>query len=180
MHMCDQREWFFREHIFPIQACISLMHWIWKWNERFWCLALFLTYRTKNFVLRLKQHSLVTSSGLEQDTVRTLHACISCFSHVRLFWTLWTVAHQAPLSTGFFRQEYWSGVLASYIFPCTSVSKESSCSAGDPGLIPGSGRSSRENNGNPFQYSCLENPVDRGAWWATVHGAAKSLTWLSG
>ena len=111
MHMCDQREWFFREHIFPIQACISLMHWIWKWNERFWCLALFLTYRTKNFVLRLKQHSLVTSSGLEQDTVRTLHACISCFSHVRLFWTLWTVAHQAPLSVGFSRQEYWSGLM---------------------------------------------------------------------
>ena len=49
---------------------------------------------------------------------------------------------------------------------------------GDPGLIPGSGRSPGEGNGNPLQYSCLENPMDRGAWWATVHGVAKSRTWL--
>ena len=43
----------------------------------------------------------------------------------------------------------------------------------DVGLIPGSGRSSGEGNGNPLQYSCLENPMDRGAWWAIVHGATK-------
>ena len=43
----------------------------------------------------------------------------------------------------------------------------------DAGLIPGSGRSPEEGNGNPFQYSCLGNPVDRGAWWATDHGVAK-------
>ena len=51
--------------------------------------------------------------------------------------------------------------------------------AGDPrdmGSIPGSGRSLGEGNGNPLQYSCLENPIDRGAWWATVHGVAKSQT----
>ena len=42
------------------------------------------------------------------------------------------------------------------------------------GLIPGSGRSSGEGNGNPLQYSCLENPMDRGAWWTTVHGVAES------
>ena len=47
------------------------------------------------------------------------------------------------------------------------------------GLIPGSGRSPGEGHGNPFQYSCLENPMDRGAWWATVHGVAKSQTRLS-
>ena len=52
------------------------------------------------------------------------------------------------------------------------------CSAGDPGLISGSERSPREGNGNPHQYSCLENPIDRGAWLATVHGVAKSRTWL--
>jgi len=57
--------------------------------------------------------------------------------------------------------------------------KESACNAGDPSLIPGSGRSSGEGNGNPLQYSCLENPMDRGAWWATVHGVAKSWTRLS-
>ena len=45
--------------------------------------------------------------------------------------------------------------------------------AGDAGSIPGSGRPSGGGNGNPFQYSCLENPVDRGVWWAAVHGVAK-------
>ena len=48
----------------------------------------------------------------------------------------------------------------------------------DVGLIPGLGRSPGEGHGNPLQYSCLENPMDRGAWWATVHRVAKSWTWL--
>ena len=51
--------------------------------------------------------------------------------------------------------------------------KESACNAGDPASIPGSGRSSGEGNGYPLQYSCLENPMDRGDWWATVHGDHK-------
>ncbi len=59
-------------------------------------------------------------------------------------------------------------------FPGGSVSKNSTCNAGDPGSIPGLGRSSGEGNGNPLQYSCLGNPMDRGAWQATVHGVAKS------
>ena len=54
--------------------------------------------------------------------------------------------------------------------PHSSDGKESSCNAGDPGSIPGSGRSSGEENGNPLQCSYLENPVDRGAWCSTVHG----------
>ena len=58
-------------------------------------------------------------------------------------------------------------------------SKESACNAGDPGSIPGSGRYPGEGNGYPFQYSGLENPTDRRAWLATVHGVAKSQTWLS-
>ena len=49
----------------------------------------------------------------------------------------------------------------------------------DVGLIPGSGKSPGEGHGNPLQYSCLENPMDRGAWWAVVHGVAKSRTRLS-
>ena len=61
-------------------------------------------------------------------------------------------------------------------FPGGSDSKESACNAGDLGSIPGSGRSPRERNGNPLQYSCLENPMDRGAWRATVHKVAKSWT----
>ena len=58
--------------------------------------------------------------------------------------------------------------------------KESACNVGDPGSIPGWGRSPGEGNGNPFQYSCLENPKDGGAWQATVHGVTKSETQLSG
>jgi len=57
--------------------------------------------------------------------------------------------------------------------------KASACNVGDLGLIPGSGRSPGEGNGNPLQYSCLENPMDGGAWWATVYGLAKSRTRLS-
>ena len=58
-------------------------------------------------------------------------------------------------------------------FPGRSVGKESACNAGDPGSIPGWGRFSGEGNGNPLQYSRLENPMDRGAWQATVHGITK-------
>ena len=64
-------------------------------------------------------------------------------------------------------------------FPCSSVGKESACSAGDPGLIPGLGRSPGEGNGNPLQYPCLENLMDRGAWWAAVHGVTKRWARLS-
>ena len=66
-------------------------------------------------------------------------------------------------------------------FPHGSVVKESTCSAGDagdPGSILGLGKSLGGEHGNPFQYPCLENPVDRGAWWATVLGIAKSHTQL--
>ena len=59
-------------------------------------------------------------------------------------------------------------------FPGGSAGKESACNAGDLGLIPGSGRSLGEGNGYPLQYSCLENSMDRGAWWATVHRIVKT------
>ena len=55
----------------------------------------------------------------------------------------------------------------------------SACNAGDPGSIPGSGTSPRGGHGKPLQYSCLQNPMDRGAWWAAVHGVAKSWARLS-
>ena len=64
-------------------------------------------------------------------------------------------------------------------FPGGLVGKESVCNAGHPGSVPGSGRSLGEGNGNPLQYSCLENSMDRGAWWAIVHGVTESWTWLS-
>ena len=63
--------------------------------------------------------------------------------------------------------------------PKGSEVKVSAWNAGDPVLIPGLRRSSGEGNDNPLQYSCLENPMDGGMWWATVHGVAKSLTQLS-
>ena len=59
------------------------------------------------------------------------------------------------------------------------MAQASACNAGDLGSIPGSGRSPGEGNGNPLQYSLLEYPMDGGAWQATVHGVAKSRTWLS-
>ena len=58
-------------------------------------------------------------------------------------------------------------------------SKEFACNVGNLGSIPGLGRSPGEGNGTPLQYACLENPMDGGAWWATVHGVAKSPTQLS-
>ena len=64
-------------------------------------------------------------------------------------------------------------------FPGGSDSKESACNAGDPGLIPGWGRSPGEGNGNPTQYACLENPMDRGAWKSTVHGVARARHYLA-
>ena len=67
------------------------------------------------------------------------------------------------------RADYWG-------FPGVSDGKESACNAGDPGLIPGLGRSPGEGNGNPFWYSRLENSMDRGYWWATVYGVSKSWT----
>ena len=76
----------------------------------------------------------------------------------------------------------WEGSLKKkeYIFvPDGSDSKESTCNAGDPGSIPESRRFPGEGHGNPLQYSCLENSMDRGAWQTTVHGVAKSQTWLS-
>ena len=61
-------------------------------------------------------------------------------------------------------------------FPGGSEVKASACNEGDLGSIPGSGRFPGEANGNPLQYSCLENPMGRGVWWAIVHGVAKSRT----
>ena len=59
-------------------------------------------------------------------------------------------------------------------FPHSSVGQESACNAGDPGLIPMSGRSPGEGNGYQLQYSCLGNSMDKGTWQATVHGVARA------
>ena len=77
------------------------------------------------------------------------------------------------ISSSFYHPLYNQG------FPGDSDGKESVCNAGDLGLILGSGRSPGEGNDNLIQYSCLENPMSGGAWWATVHGVTKSLRQLS-
>ena len=95
--------------------------------------------------------------------------------------TLWTIAHQAPLSLGFSRQEYWSGL------PCPppgdlpnpGINPASLTSPALAGRFFTSGATwNGEGNGNPLQYSCLENPRDGGAWWAAVYGVAQSRTRL--
>ena len=63
-------------------------------------------------------------------------------------------------------------------FPSGSVGKESACDAGDLDSILGSGRFARGRHSDPLQYSCLENPMDRGSWWAIVHGVTKIRSWL--
>ena len=78
-----------------------------------------------------------------------------------------------------FAYSYYRIFYNEYVFPGGSSSKESASNAGDLGSIPGSQRSPGNGNGNPFQYSCLENFMDRGAWRATVHGVAKCWTLLS-
>ena len=65
------------------------------------------------------------------------------------------------------------------VFPGDSDGEESTCNAGDLGSLPGLGRSPGGGHGNPLQYSCLENPMDRGAWWAIFHGVSKSWTQLN-
>ena len=120
------------------------------------------------------------------ETLLLLLLLLSRFSCVRLCATPETAAHQAPPSMGFSRQEYWSGVplLAVDIqgFRGGPAVKNQGANAGDVrdmGLIPRSGRSPGEGTSNPLQYSCLENPMEGGAWQATVHGVTKSRTRLS-
>ena len=88
----------------------------------------------------------------------------SCTHHTEPHWKLSSNCKHPVI--------YWG-------FPGGSDGKKSTCNVRDPGSIPGSGRSPREGNDNPLQYSCLENPMDRGPWWPTVHGVAKSRTRLS-
>ena len=120
----------------------------------------------------------------------------SCISCLWLFTTLWTVASQASLSMESSRPEYWSQLLCPppggglledaglnpSILNCfhgNSAGKESTCNAGDPGSIPGSGRYTGEWIVYPLQYSGLEISMDRGAWQVIVHGVTKSWARLS-
>ena len=101
--------------------------------------------------------------------------CALQLSCVWLFATPWTVACQAPLSMESSRQEYWSGLPSPP--PGGHQPRDWTqvfCIAGDPGLIPGLGRTLGDRSGYLLQYSCLEDSMDRGAWQATVHMITKS------
>ena len=109
---------------------------------------------------------------------------VKSLSRVQLFGASWTVAYQAPPSIEFSRQEYWSGLPfpspgdlpnpgikpGSPTLRADTLPSEPqpACNSGDLGLIPGLGRSPGEGNSYPLQYSCLENSMERGAWWAPV------------
>ena len=86
-----------------------------------------------------------------------------------------------PFSRGSSQPEDWALQPRDWGFPYSSISKESVYNAGDPGSTPGLGRSPGGGNSNPLQYSCLENPTDRGAWQATVHGVirVRHTLWLN-
>ena len=105
----------------------------------------------------------------------SLCACLCpSFPSSQGHWSCWTRTHTNDLISIRWALQYTTMV--------AQVVKNRLANAGDKrdsGSIPGSGRSPGGGNGNPLQHSCLENPMDRGAWWATVHGVAKSWTWLS-
>ena len=100
------------------------------------------------------------------------------------FWASFQSRYQPydqVLSSGIWARALRCSRLWSWLKQCpgSSDGKVSAYNAGDLGSIPGSGRSPGERNGTPLRYSCLENPMDQGAWWATVHRVAKSWTRLS-
>ena len=101
--------------------------------------------------------------------------------YARSYWL--SYCHQSPVCRkvrGFSlesNQYLWDfkASIKTKVLPRWLSGKESACQAGDARLIAGSGQSTGEGNGNPLQYSCLGNPMDRGAWWAIVHGVTKEL-----
>ena len=142
-----------------------------------------------------KKKNILTVLGIKMGhiTIEVIEilsfVVIQLLSHICLFVAPWTVAYQIlrpRLSPGVCSNScplnQWCHLtLSSSATPFSGGSdgKVFACNVGDLGLIPGLGRSPGEGNGNPLQNSCLENSVDWEAWWATVHGVAKSWTWLS-
>ena len=112
---------------------------------------------------------------LDREVSSILMSTITLYKVTTSKWVSWI---GVPLlrATSFFSNYSFDKLhLNSCGFPGGSVSKQSACNAGDLGLIPGLGRSPGEGNGNPLQYSCMENSMDRGTWWAAVHGGHKEL-----
>ena len=117
----------------------------------------------------------------QHESVMGIHMLGILFNNI-----FWRCNYVLQLLSGIRREtkrklNYWRLLLTfqAMMLPWWLRSKESSCNARDPGSILESGRSPGEGNDNPLQYSCLGNPMDRGAWWATLHGVAESQIWLS-
>ena len=106
----------------------------------------------------------------EGDRERNLRRRLRSNQRLIMQWFVWTSSKKQCIEET--EAKYKS-------FPCDLDGKESACSVGDPGLIPGLGRSPGGGHGNSLQYSCLENPMYRRAWQAAVHAVAKSWTRLS-
>ena len=135
--------------------------------SRTWCIIWrHLDMFVPIYLVREKSCTLKFSNVTMVNTLLTSFVPLNCFLlwDLSLIYLVWFTLRGLPLEVG---------------FPGSSDGKESACNAGDPGLISGSEMSPGEENGCLLQYSCLENPVDWGAWWATVHGVTKNRTWLN-
>ena len=161
-------------HFFPPASLNSCFGWIFICFIAKW---LFFTLRSlpfKNYDSAVCFVTTVTAVCLVCILCSILLICLPLWPV--LFWIIfWGKIVQQYY---FLRKIFHKGYKWAMGFPRSSVGKESACNVGDPGSIPGSGRSPGEGNGKPLQYSCLGNPMDRGAWQATVHEVTKSWTWL--
>ena len=130
-----------------------------KWINKTWCI------QTKEIYSSWKWNELSSKNKDRGNRYVQLSEGNQCEKKLHIFPTVWYLGKPK-----LWRELGFSDVLDG---------KESGCNAGDPGLILRLGRSPREGNGYLLEHSCLENSMDRGAWWATVHGVIKSRTWFS-
>ena len=159
----------------------------WSLAWRILCITL-LAWMKMSAIVQCFEHSIVLCFLGLRMRIDLFQSCGHCW----VFQICWDIECHTLITSSFrFLNNCWNSITftsillarelskAQLAFPGSSEVKASACNAGDLGSILGLGRSPGEGNGNPLQYSCLENPMDRGAWWATVHGVAKSQTRLS-
>ena len=140
--------------------------WVITWHALIWMLSLLISLSLMlDQEKKKKKHShLQVAFFLKQGGTVYVGRKINLWAAL---WTCWEWRGVGEERLGFWR--FYQ------LLPGSSDHTESTCNAGDLGSIPGLGRLSGERNGNPFQYSCLENSMDRGAFWATVHGITQEL-----